>query len=105
MMEEVIAGHAWTVLAMDVVELEENGLPVGCAMEVAYAIIAMDGGAQYATILGSAIIVREQVKNGIHAGPAMERVNVITAMDKDGIHALIVTVKAEKHAMNVMVKA
>lgn len=93
------------VLAMNVMELEENGLPAGYAMEVVYVIIAMGGVAQYATTLEFAIVVTELVKNGMHAGSAMERVNVIIAMDKDGKHALIVMVKAEKHVMNVMVKA
>ena len=84
------------------VELEENGKPVGVAMEMAYVTIAMDWDAQYATILAFVVIVMELVKNGMTAGHVTELVIAPIVTGKDGKHALTVIVKAEKHAMNVM---
>ena len=73
-------------------------------MEVAYVTIAMVWVAQSATILVFAVIVTERVKNGMNAGYVGEQVNATTVTDKDGRHALIAMVKAEKPVLNVMVK-
>ncbi len=84
-----------------VVEPEVNGQPVCGVMEVVRVTIAMGQVVHYATILGFAVIVTEQVKNGMNAGHVMEQVNATTVTGKDGKHALIVTEKAEKLALNV----
>lgn len=102
LMEKMIAGCAWMVFAIPAVELEENGKPVGVVMEMAYVTIAMGGVVQHATIQEFAVIVTELVKNGVTAGYVTELVNAPTVTDKDGKRAPTVTVKAEKHAMNVM---
>ena len=63
-----------------------------------HVTIVMEEVAQYATILGFAVIAMEQVKNLMRVGHVTEQVNATTVTDKDGKHAPFVMVKAEKAA-------